>query len=47
MSYFGTSSLDVSEKVDLVFSVSKINSSERVTALLSLPIPLFSGIMTQ
>jgi len=29
MSYFGTSSLDVSEKVDLVFSVSKINSPEK------------------
>ena len=27
--YFGTSSLDVSEKVDLVFSVSKINSPEK------------------
>jgi hypothetical protein len=29
MSYFGTSSLDVSEKVDLVFSVSKINPPEK------------------
>ena len=29
MSYFGTSSLDVSEKVDLLFSVSKINSPEK------------------
>jgi hypothetical protein len=29
MSYFGTSSLDVSEKLDLVFSVSKINSPEK------------------
>jgi hypothetical protein len=29
MCYFSTSSLDVSEKVDLVFSVSKINSPEK------------------
>ena len=29
MNYFGTSILDVSEKLDLVFSVSKINSPEK------------------